>query len=404
MTKRILVVTPWKRRWEMGNAAGVADDYYFISGFAAHGFEVHYLCPRDRGPEPSLDGYFVHHFPNVLDATERWPSLLKRPLWPFLFTAFAVMYGMRVAKRFPPSIVVGHTQLSAWAVRSLAKCLRVPSIVKLFGVENLDRTDWSRAHYLRKNIEQILAFKVHQDAWIILDDGTGGAAAAWRHGVAKERTYLLPNGINLEWGGQASAWNARQRYGVPNGTAVVLYLARLTEWKRPDAFIRSTQRILRGGRRPVVFWMAGDGPLRAACEQLAAALGVGSHIRFLGPVPHADVPALMAGATVFASTNRRTNRGIPTCEAMVCGVPVVAFDVGDTRAVVRDGDTGRLVRDGDVDGFSDAVVDLINDEVKRERMGQRSRALARDAFTSWPERISMEIRIVDGLLVRRENR
>ncbi len=398
MTRRILVVTPWKRRWEMGGNAGLADDYYFIRGFTQRGYEVHYLAPRYRGADVTMDGYVVHEFPDFFLATEAWPTFLKRPLWPLLFTAWVVARGLAVVRRFPPSLVLGQTHLGAAAVRVLARHAGVPSVVKLFGVVELDRTDWPRAKYLRKNAEQIAAFKVPQDAWIILDDGTGGAQAALRNGVPPAKIHALPNGVNLEWGGRPPDPDARARYRIPNGTAVVLMLSRLTGWKRPDLFIRAMPAMLEAMHRPVVFVIAGDGPLRASCEALAARLGVADSVRFLGPVAHDDVPDLMSLATVFVSTNERSNRGIPVCEAMVCGVPVVAFDAGDTRAVVRDGENGRLVAEGDLPGFARAVAAMVNDEAARNAMGERARHFARRHFTGWDERISMEADILEALL------
>jgi len=402
VTKRILVVTPWKRRWEMGNAAGLADDHYFITGFSERGYEVHYVSPRYEGPaDVPVENYFVHGFPNVLAATERWPSLLRRPLWPVLFTAQAARRAREVARHHPPCFVLGQTHLSAAAVRILARRLRVPSAVKLFGVEDMDRADWSRARYLRKNLEQILAFKVRQDAWLILEDGTGGADAARRHGVPPERIRSLPNGVNLEWLRRTPDPDARRNFAVPGDAAVVLFLSRLTAWKRPDLFIRVAPRILARSRRPVQFLIAGDGPMRRDCEELVARLGLASAVRFLGPLPHERVPDLLSATAVLASTNQRSSAGIPTCEAMVCGVPVVAFDVGGTRRLIRDRENGRLLPEGNLEAFADAVAELVDDEELRARMGQRARAFAKESFTAWPDRVRMEVDIVEELVAAR---
>jgi glycosyltransferase involved in cell wall biosynthesis len=396
--KSIFVVSPWKRRWELGGTAGLADDYYFIREFANHGFNVHYVSPRYAGPrDVSEDNYAVHDFPDVLGATEHWPSLIRRPLWPPLFTACAVHRGMAAARRARPCFVLGQTHLSAWAAHILAWRLKVPSAVKLFGVENLDRSDWSQWKYLRKNLEQVLAFKVPQDAWMILDDGTKGDAAALRHGVARSRIRSLPNGINLEWTGHEADPDVLAQYGVPTDRPSVLFLARLIAWKRPSLFIQAIPRILEKSRRPVTFLVAGEGAEREPAEALAARLGVAESVRFLGAVSHEHVPHLLSAASVFVSTNDRTNAGIPTCEALVCGVPVVAFDVGNTNAVVRDGETGRLIPDGDIDRFADAVADLLNNDDERLRLGAHARLFAQNTFTGWSERVGMEIDIVNEL-------
>lgn len=398
MPRTILVITPWKRRWELGHAAGLADDLHFVRALGERGFEVHYAGPRDAaGPDLDLPGYVLHPFP-ALDTIERWPTPLRRLAWPAVFTSRAIRAGRRVGREHPPSLVLGQTYLSALAARRLARYFGVPSAVKLFGVTDLDRTDWPRWKYLRKNMEQVLAFKVPQDAWLILDDGTGGAAAARRHGIAPERIHLLPNGVDLAWGERPKDPGAAARYGIPDGAAVVLYLARLVDWKRPDVFLQSVPRILAHSRRPVHVLVAGEGPMRTGCEALASRLGIAASVRFLAAVPHDDVPDLLSVTDVFATTNRRSNLGIPTCEAMTCGVPVVAFDTGETRRAVRNGETGRLVADGDVDAFANAVVALLNDDDARRRVGRHARAFARETFTDWPERERMEADLIEALV------
>jgi glycosyltransferase involved in cell wall biosynthesis len=85
---------------------------------------------------------------------------------------------------------------------------------------------------------------------------------------------------------------------------------------------------------------------------------------------------------------------------MLCGVPVVVYDTGDTATVVRDGETGVLVRDGDIDALASALERLLADASARTRLANAARALARATFTSWDDRIGMEMRIVDGLVRR----
>jgi glycosyltransferase involved in cell wall biosynthesis len=65
--------------------------------------------------------------------------------------------------------------------------------------------------------------------------------------------------------------------------------------------------------------------------------------------------------------------------------------------VVRDGETGRLVPDGDVEALAAAIVDLLDNEPVRTAMTARARAFARDHFTGWDERVSMEIDVLEKL-------
>ncbi len=397
--RSILVVTPWKQRWEMGGGAGLADDYYFIRALTAAGFDVHYLSPRSGAPpDVELPGYYVHSYPNFYDATAAWPTPLRRLLWPLWFAVLAGTRTLAVSRRIHPCLVLAQTHIPAWVVWVTASLRRVPSVVKLFGVMDLVRSDWPRATYLAKNLEAILAFKLPVDAWIVLDDGTRGDAAARRHGVPGDRIHFLPNGVNLAWQDQAAdaGW-FRDAARVPEGHDVVLYLARLADWKRPDAFVRAAARALPRLRRPAVCVVAGNGPEQDRCDALARDLGIADRVRFVGPIAHARVVDAFGATTLFVATSRRSNKSIATCEALLCGVPVAAFDVGGTGDVVRDGVTGRLVPDGDVDALADAMVELLNDDATRAAMGSRAREFARSYLIDWEDRTTMEVDIIRRL-------
>jgi glycosyltransferase involved in cell wall biosynthesis len=88
----------------------------------------------------------------------------------------------------------------------------------------------------------------------------------------------------------------------------------------------------------------------------------------------------------------------------VCGVPVVAYDVGDTASVVRMGETGVLVRDGNTAGLVAALASVLDDPAWRGRMSATARRVARDTFTSWRERVEMEIDIFERLIDNRRKR
>jgi glycosyltransferase involved in cell wall biosynthesis len=105
----------------------------------------------------------------------------------------------------------------------------------------------------------------------------------------------------------------------------------------------------------------------------------------------------MAACDVFVSTSTLTNRALPTCEAMMCGFPVVVYDTGDTATVVRDGESGLLVRDGDVGALAMSVEQLLADPERRAGLAERAGAVARASFTSWDKRIAMELAVIATL-------
>jgi glycosyltransferase involved in cell wall biosynthesis len=389
--------------WSLGTdddvEAGVSDDDRFIDGFVRAGYEIHFLRPRTKKRDPRVQH---HEYPNFFRATRSFPTPVRRVLWPVLFHLLVAPRAVRIARRARPDVVLGHSHYSTFTTWWCRLRTGVPSAVKLFGVMDLVHTEWPRLKYWFKNAEQLLALRFPQDAWIVLDDGTRGGEILRERGIAPDRIHFLPNGLDLEWMQHpVDRTHGREQFGLPADGCVVLFLARLVASKRPLDFIDAATRLLRNRRHGVVVVVAGDGPLRATCERAAERAGIGDYVRFLGTVPHRDVPALMASADIFVSTSTLTNRALPTCEAMICGVPVIAYDTGDTATVVRAGETGALVGDGDVAALAGAIELLVESDGARERMAEGAVRLARETFVTWEKRIAMELRVIASLAARR---
>ncbi len=397
---RILVISPWETVWSLAShgdvKAGVSDDNRFIDAFTRAGYELHFLRPRSSSRDERVH---THTYPNFFRATRRLPTAIRRPLWPILFNLIVAPRALGLARRLRPDVVLGHSHYSTFASWRCGRHTGALTIVKLFGVMDLVHTEWPAPKYWFKNVEQLLALKFPQDLWIVLDDGTRGGEILRGRGIPEKRIRFLPNGLDLDWAGRrVDRISARERFGLPRDGHVVVFLARLVPSKRPMDFINAAIRLVRDGRRDTTFVIAGDGRERAACERAVRHAGLTDTVRFAGTVPHDDVPLLMGASDVFVSTSTLTNRALPTCEAMICGVPVVAYDTGDTATVVRAGETGALVDDGDVGALADAIGLLLESESARKRMADAAARLARDTFVSWDARIAMEMRIVDEAL------
>ena len=98
-----------------------------------------------------------------------------------------------------------------------------------------------------------------------------------------------------------------------------------------------------------------------------------------------------------------TNAAIPTCEAMICGLTVAAFDVGDTAALLGNGSRGRLVQDGDVAALAAATAELLGDDSSRRALSEAAREHAEHHFRGWPERVGMEFSIIKAIVDNRHS-
>jgi glycosyltransferase involved in cell wall biosynthesis len=161
---------------------------------------------------------------------------------------------------------------------------------------------------------------------------------------------------------------------------VLLFVGRLRHYKGLDVLLHALAR-LEAGLRLVI---AGDGPRRAPLQALAAELGLGSRVDFIGDVPDADLPALYQSAGIFVlpSTSRAESFGTVLVEAMASGLPCVTTEIGSgTSFVVQDAQTGCVVPPRDPATLAGALARLAADPGLRARMGAAGRRRAVENFS-----------------------
>lgn len=144
------------------------------------------------------------------------------------------------------------------------------------------------------------------------------------------------------------------------------------------AFVRALelQPTLRERLRLV---MVGEGPLRAECQALLGAAGVGP-LAWL-PGERDDVPDVMRGLDCFVLPSMAEGISNTILEAMACGLPVLATAVGGNVELVDDGVTGALVAGADVDALAAGLVAMAADPARAAAMGLAGRARVEQHFS-----------------------
>jgi D-inositol-3-phosphate glycosyltransferase len=165
-------------------------------------------------------------------------------------------------------------------------------------------------------------------------------------------------------------------YGVPS--SVLLWVGRMQPWKGLDTAIRALPAI-----PGAVLAIAGDGEERQRLERLTDELGLSERVRFLGPLPRAELPRLYATADLLLATSFASETfGIGPVEAQACGLPVVAARFGGFPEVVAEGHTGLLVPPRDPEALAAACRELLADPARRRAMSAAAPDWA--AQFAWP--------------------
>lgn len=123
--------------------------------------------------------------------------------------------------------------------------------------------------------------------------------------------------------------------------------------------------------------LAGQGPSETDYRDLATKLGVENRVRFMGNVPHDDLPALFAAADIMALVSESEGLANAWVEALACGTPIVASDVGGIRELVKYRDAGRVV-ERNPDTIAAAIRDLLASPPSRDAVAANVSAFSWD--------------------------
>jgi glycosyltransferase involved in cell wall biosynthesis len=177
---------------------------------------------------------------------------------------------------------------------------------------------------------------------------------------------------------------ARQRLRLERGD-YWLSVGVLDPNKNLSTLIEGYARYRRGGGKAALVIAGRDRFLRSSLQAQADALGLAEHVRFLGYIEDAVLPALYSGALALVMPSPLEGFGLPALEAMACGTPVIAATGGGLSEVV--GDAGWLVDAFEADQFAEAMQRLELDRDLHSTLA--TRGLRRAAAFSW-ERAARE--------------
>ena len=189
-----------------------------------------------------------------------------------------------------------------------------------------------------------------------------------RVGLPGEKVEVVHYGLDE----LPDAWGAGAE--PPEGR-FVLAIARLTEQKGLDVAVRALAEL----PADVGLAVLGEGPERPRLEALAVELGVSGRLLLPGRV--GDVAAWLRRATLLVHPVRWEGFGLALLEGMLAAKPVVASDVSSIPEIVVDGETGVLVRADDPEALARALLGVLQDPVRGERLGRAGRERARSEFS-----------------------
>ena len=194
-------------------------------------------------------------------------------------------------------------------------------------------------------------------------------------GIPAGRIVCVPNGVDRErfagdW--QEEAAGLRRSLEL-DSRPVVLYAGSLSLSSHPvELLLNAFAQVVR--RHPAaVLVLAGGGEDYAQLRRLAAELGLGEAVRFVGRISPSTMPGYyhMADLSVEPVKDDAAGRArspLKVVESLAAGTPVVSGDVGDRRTMLDGGRAGLLVKPGDPSALANGLIELIGSPDRRHAM------------------------------------
>ena len=306
---------------------------------------------------------------------------LVRPILPWRDAA-ALLEIRRYVKWLRPDLISAHSSKAGWLCRLVGAELGIPALFTAHGWSFTTGVPSLQAR-LYRCAERITAN--FADRIITVSEYDRQLAVRYRV-VSPAKLVTVHNGMP----DVAPALRARP----DRSPARIVTIARLEPQKDHATLLRALAQL---GDTAWELDIIGDGPLRPQTTALAAELGIGDRVRFLGA--RRDIAEQLAQHELFVLISHWEGFPRSILEAMRGGLPVVASDVGGVRESVVDGETGFVVPSEDVGAVRARLALLLNDPALRSRLGGAGRGRYERHFTF--ERMLEQTLAVYSAVVRR---
>lgn len=272
----------------------------------------------------------------------------------FILTAKRVQALRKLLKKHRPSAVVSFMHLNNIRTLLAAKGLGIPVLISERSNPFVDTIPgfWNRLRTLTYPWASTIILQTE-------------ASREFFPAALHPRCTVIPNPID--------APKVRREGPRGDGEKVLISMGRLVDAKGFDWLLTSFAKI----SDKVPGWklrILGEGDLRAPLEQQRKELGLEDRVELPGQIT--DTQAELAKADLYVLSSRYEGFPNALAEAMAVGLPAVAFDCKyGPRDVIRPDVDGVLVPAENLDELSAALLDLMTDDAKRERLAQSAAEL-----------------------------
>jgi len=198
--------------------------------------------------------------------------------------------------------------------------------------------------------------------------------------IPNNKVVIIPNMVNME---DFNNFNETKeeikvKLKIQLDKKLLLIAGRLIKSKRIDLFLQLIKKLSLMDQ-DVFGIVAGDGEEKKRLIDLANELNIKPYIRFIGPID--NINKYLYISDLLVHTSESEIQPMILLEAGAAGIPAVCSNIGGNRTIVKDQENGIIIKyPDDIEGYSKAIINLLNDGDKYLKMSKKAQEVIRKEF------------------------
>jgi D-inositol-3-phosphate glycosyltransferase len=309
-------------------------------------------------------------------------------------------------KKIQYDIIHSHYWMSGIAAASLSDGWAGLPIVHMFHTlgemkNRIARTDEEREGVYRIEGERQVLRRVDRVVVATIAELT---QLRFLYKANAKKLVVIPPGVDVSHFYPIPADEARAYIGLKPEDRMILFVGRIEPLKGVDTLLEAMSCLQMKESRPVHLAIIGGDPAAspedmnaemARLKNLCEVLGLDQSVVFLGVRDQDKLSYYYSAAEVVVMPSHYESFGMVALEAMACGTPVIASEVGGLGYLVRDGETGFTIPDQEPEALCEKLSWLLNDKELHATMSKRAVEYAQDY--AWEKIAKQIVDVYEGL-------
>lgn len=291
------------------------------------------------------------------------------------------------------TILHSHSVLPEGLTGTLLKLeFNIPHLCTIHGSDiNIypyrDKVSYWLTKYVLKNCDYIVAVscKLKEKAQLIVE-GLSNILVIY-NGADNKKFRPIPKELSM------------QKLGINERNKVIMFIGNLIPIKGVDNLIKAFYNLIEESKRDgISLYLIGDGSEKEKLSKLIKELKLEKKVLLLGGKSHDEIPLWLNIANIFVLTS--FSEGFPTVipEAMMCGIPVIASNVGGIPEIITNNKSGLLIKPGDTRQIKESIKRLLdNDSITQKILAT---AKIQSSKYTWDNNALKNIMIYNNLMYK----